>query len=187
MQITLGQEFSRQLQAFEDELHRWSQEGKAELKKAHRRIGQRWKSGAQRRIPVDEGRAKNAVLTNTYQQASGTVVTETGGNVPYMVFLEFGTQYIAGGRVKALGFSPDISDAQAIKIWPAKNKDRIDPETGKELPGARRGREARERRGAPDEQMPWLRPAFVAIRNWAIGEISNALRPPGTAREGDVA
>ena len=49
----------------------------------------------------------------------------------YPVYVEFGTKYIAGGRVLALGFEPTITDAQAVKFWPAKNTGQDVGSTGK--------------------------------------------------------
>ncbi len=157
MKVTLGKQFSDQLNKLADDIDGWSEDARERLLDAHRRIGQRHKAEAVKRVPVDEGTLKERITTATHRDTAGTeILTETGTNVPdYPVFLEFGTRYIAGGRVKALGEGVDITDAQAVKDWPAKAAD-----------------------NAQREQMPWLRPAFNAIRDWALKQIIKALIPP---------
>ncbi len=66
--------------------------------------------------------------------------------------LEYGTEDIAGGKVKALGDSPEITDDQAVKNWPAVDG-----------------------RGGTGQQMPWLRPAVNAIEDWIEDQIEDAL------------
>lgn len=69
-----------------------------------------------------------------------------GSNESYAAFIEFGTRWIAGGEVKALGLNPNITDASAVTSWPAK-----------EAGGAKSG-----------EQTPFLRPAFMALEPWIL-------------------
>lgn len=160
-------------------LYRWSDEGRRQLERAITRAVFRWHAEAVKRVPVDTGRLKNAILHNVYW-AGGELIGEVGTNVrTYPDYLEFGTKRIAGGRVLALGGSPDITDAMAIHDWAAK-----DAETGTmqgvsiDSQGRRRAKSGRFVGGGGQEQMPWLRPAFNAIRDWATAEIQAALAPP---------
>ena len=184
MQVSLGRELIDSLNAFADVLERWTKEGRRRLERAHRLIGQRWRAEAVKRVPVDEGRLRQGVIANTFEDGDGVLVTEVGTNVKdYPVWLEFGTELIAGGRVKALGDSPFVTDAQAVHDWPAKSGEaslktssRIDTDGGAR--GRRRNVLGQFVRGA-QEQMPWLRPAFNFIRLWAIEQLNEAYRPPG--------
>lgn len=167
MNVQFDRSFERQLNQLATAFRTWGKEAERDLKKAHRTIGYRWKSGAVKRVPVDEGTLKQRILSNTYHdRTADEIVTEVGTNVPYGKWLEFGTRRIAGGRVLALGDSEDITDAQAIRDWPAKSEESIE------------GEEIRGQTHSSDEQMPWLRPAFNAIREWAVDLLTNALRPP---------
>lgn len=178
------------LRAFQRAVQGWSKRGRQRLVAAHKRIGYRHKSEAVKRVPVDESRLKPAILTSTFEDSNG-VTTETGTNVPYGEYVEFGTRYIAGGRVLALGPGVIVTDTQAIKLWPAKvlgsgaigkggfrSGARISTTTGKANTRVVAAIEARMARGGSDEQMPWLRPAFESMRRWAIQQIDDALAPP---------
>lgn len=70
-------------------------------------------------------------------------------------FIEFGTEHIAGGRVKALGTGPVIMDSEAITTWPAL-----------------------QARGGSGQQMPWLRPAWQEIKPQALIRLNTAIAPP---------
>lgn len=70
--------------------------------------------------------------------------------------IEFGSDLIAGGAVKALGDATDITDVQAITDWPTKRK----------------------RGGSANQQMPWLRPAWSAVEPEAIALINSSFIPP---------
>ena len=129
------------------------------LIKAMTFIGEVWVTEAKKRIPVDEGTARNHVLKEV-TTGKNTVTLAVGGNLKYMVYIEFGTKTIAGGRVKQLGLVPNITDAQAVKSWPAKSQG---------LSGVEPGVAANNK-----EQMPWLRTSFMAIRKRAIRAIDRA-------------
>jgi len=154
MEVRLSKQFGKDLDDLAKAFGSWDDDSVKRLVKAHKRIGVRHKGEAVKRVPVDQSTLKQRITTHTDKSAAGTdVTTETGTNVPdYPIFLEFGTRYIAGGRVKALGDGVGITDAQAVKDWPAKTGSR--------------------------QQMPWLRPAFNSIRAWALKQIEEAFRPP---------
>lgn len=183
LKITLGLQFTQALKQLEHSLHRWTAEGRASLLKAHKQVADRWRSEAARRVPVDTSRLKQQILGNAYEDGL-EIIAEVGTNVtaakgaPYPVYLEFGTRYIARGRVLALGFGPYVTDADAIKFWPAKNAGIVDNETGKANMPVVRAIERRLQRHGADEQMPWLRPAFWRIRDWAVKHIDAAIEPP---------
>lgn len=131
------------------------------ITRTHRRIGEMHRSEAVPRVPVDTSNLKQRLLTNTYREGDH-IITETGTNVEdYPIYVEFGTEYIAGGRVLALGKNPRITDAEAIKNWPAKEQD-----------------------GGEREQMPWLRPSWMAIEDRAIAELTAVLRNLGDGSAG---
>lgn len=118
---------------------------------------------------------------------------------PYGEFVEFGTKRIARGAVLAIGKRPDVSDFDAVHTWPAKERDahgmtsaEIIHDDGligvlafskKETSGINAKVKTGNFRGRllnragellanrPQEQMPWLRPAFFHIRDWAKAEI----------------
>lgn len=183
IEVSLGKQLSESLKQFENALHRWTAEGRAKLVKTHQVVAQRWRSEAVRRVPVDTSRLKQAILSNAYEDGK-EIITEVGTNVtsdtgaPYPVYVEFGTRYIARGRVLALGFGPEVTDAEAIKYWPAKNAGIVDNATGKANTRVVRAIEKRLARHGADEQMPWLRPAFWRIRDWAVQRIDAAIEPP---------
>lgn len=160
MQVTLGHLFSNQLNGFAGALGFWASDGTTRLLKAHKTVGVLVQGQAKRRVPVDTNRLKQGILTNTFMEGP-VLVTEVGTNVkskrgfPYPVVIEFGSKYIAEGRVKALGEDPSITDAQAITKWPAKLK-----------------------RGGAKQQMPWLRPAWQSVLPEAIALINAAFIPP---------
>lgn len=177
----LSDQLLKDLKRLQRTIDEWTSEGLKRLERAYKRIALAWRAGAERRVPVDESLVAQHILSNTYWDEGEKMIltTEVGTNVKdYPVYIEFGTELIAGGRVLALGEDPDISDSQAVRFWPAKNQDRISEKTGEEFAGARKARLRREKTGTPDEQMPWLRPSFVEIRDWAIEEIDDALEPP---------
>ena len=82
-----------------------------------------------------------------------------GPNVAYAPFLEYGTNRIAGGAVKALGTGDDIQDSQAVFSWPALIE-----------------------RRASNQQMPWLRPAATMVRPRAKALMTAAMRKAGAGR-----
>ena len=141
-----------------DELTRilslWTPSVKQNLERAFRDITTEWAREAKLRVPVETGQLRNSILTEVGWDEQG-IFGAVGTNVRHGVFTEFGTDRIAGGRVKALGTGAEITDAQAIKDWPAKAKD-----------------------GAQREQMPWLRTAFHVVLPKAQRRIARAIEPP---------
>lgn len=174
--VTLGKEFSDDLNELAKLIENWGKGAEKKFKKAHQTIGQRWKAEAVKRAPVAKGTLVERIVTNSYSVPGG-FETECGSNVPHAVFTEFGTRHIAGGRVLALGQGAVITDAQAIKNWPAKDAGRRDPD-GSVNSIVAAAEAARAARGSANEQMPWLRPAFHSIRDWAINLLSEALEIP---------
>lgn len=182
MQITLLKDFQAQCMAFAQYLRDVAKQQSVDLEKSFRRAGQRWRSGAVKRVPVDEGTLKQRIVTNTYREGLD-LVTEVGTNVPYGVHLEFGTDKIAGGRVKALGLDEQITDSMAVHDWPAKRGE-AGPGTSSMHTTDRLGRgrlrnaKGRFLKGSPQEQMPWLRPAFMEIADSVLSEIGDTLEFP---------
>lgn len=175
VQMSLGETFSRQLSELAKLLRNHTRDTEQKLTTAFRKIGVRWRSEAVKRVPVDEGTLKQRIVSNTYK-ADGELITEVGSNVAYAPFLEFGTRYIAAGNVLRLGLDPEVTDAQAIKIWPAKNSGITNADGS--LNRAGRHMQQRAASGGAQEQMPWLRPAFMSIRTWAIQQLHEAVRWP---------
>lgn len=181
--ITLGKEFELDLKELETFLYRWSDSAEKELKQALRKIGARTQAEAVQRVPVDTSNLKQRILWNLYRQA-GEWFVEIGTNVRnYPEYLEFGTEYIARGRVKQLGESPLLTDEQAIHDWPAKSGDATDLTSVRiDTSGGARGRLRNSKgqflKGRAQEQMPWLRPAFNKNRMWAVALLDQALAPP---------
>jgi len=174
MEVTLGRQFSADLNRLVTSLKKWKTQLPPRLLRAHKRIGKRWHGEANKRVPVDEGTLSQRIIDNSFIDFRGHITTEVGSNVPHAVFVEFGTERIAGGQVKALGTGAEITDMESIKVWPAKMAG-LEGFTVDEQ-GRLRNR-GRFVKGATKEQMPWLRPAFMAIKPWAIGEITKAVRP----------
>ncbi len=177
--VTLHKQFAQQLNSLAAAFRFWKRDGIKKLEKAHRVIGQRVKGEAQRRVPVATSRLKQGILTVTSRDAQG-FVTEVGTNVksekgfPYPVVLEFGSKFIASGRVVALGEGTDISDADAIKDWPAKAASALKRDAqGRFLTGS-----GAKMKSSAGSQMPWLRPAWNFVMPEAIQLINKAMEPP---------
>lgn len=164
--IRLGEELTRDCVSLENRVGNWSKSLKARLKAVHREVGVRWKGEAQRRVPVDTGFLKTKLMHNVYDEQQYVYVTEVGTNIPeYPVYLEFGTRFIAGGAVLALGDSTGLTDQDAIHMWPAKAEGLAGMGTGV----------------SSTEQMPYIRPAFNSIREWVIDSLNQtAVVPPRT-------
>lgn len=188
MEIKVGEQLTRDLADLELKLRQWNRESRDRAFRAFRRIGVAWKAEAIKRIPVDTGVARQHIATETLWDGPHEILTNTGSNlvdpdtgIPYPVYLEFGTKYIAGGRVKQLGYDPFVTDAQAIKSWPAKDAEALHEGNAQGTFTDKQGR-LRDAKGhfvgGVGEQMPWLRPAFNVIRDWAMREIEQAFAPP---------
>lgn len=163
--IKLGELFAKDLYDLEHRLSKWPDDFKKRLNAVHREIGVRWKSEAIKRVPVDTGFLKSKILNNVYIENTYTYVTEVGTNIPeYPIDLEFGTRYIAGGSVLALGDSTELTDQQAVHMWPAKAEGLI-------------GLTAKQA-ASNTEQMPWLRPSFNFIKTWVIDSLGSVMAVP---------
>lgn len=189
MEITVGRQFFDDLRDFEILLKKWDSQSRQRVFRAYRRVGVAWKAEAIKRIPVKTGMARQHVVTNTSWDGDHEIFTETGSNltdpetgIPYPVYIEFGTKWIAKGRVKALGYDPFVTDSQAVHTWQAKEEDAIRKTSAsyRKIDGgsARFNRFGEFVGSSPQEQMPWLRPAFNFIRDWAIREIEQSFVPP---------
>lgn len=157
----------------------WGTETQARLKRAHKWAGQLWVAEAKKRCPVDEGRLRSSIRTNTYSDSYGILITEVGTNVEYGVYVEFGTKWIANGAVLRIGLRPDVNDAQSIHWWRAKAGDAFDVD---DVSIAHRGGKLVTLGGGeaagPQEQMPWLRSAWSVCRPKVIQWFSDAMQPP---------
>lgn len=183
--ITLGQEFTRDCVALENRIGQWSKDLKAKLRAVHLEVGMRWQAEAIKRVPVDTSTLKQRILKNVYVDNQYVYVTEVGTNIPeYPIDLEFGTKWIARGRVLALGTSTQITDQQAIHMWPAKEADAIKEtsysiNTNDERLNKTGDLAGPNQKGGPQEQMPWLRPAFNSIKTWVVDSLNQtAVIPP---------
>lgn len=168
------------------------------------KLGFRWHAEAVKRVPVDEGTLKNTLIHNTYWEIGGggtrggALITELGTNLEYGDFVEFGTRRIAGGAVLQIGDKEDVSDFEAVHTWPAKERDasrRTSFEIlhdegefglmdlrGKIQVGQVRGRllnrDGELLAARPQEQMPWLRASWHAVKPWFMQELVSIFEPP---------
>lgn len=163
MQVLLSTDFIRVLNSFNKMLRKWKRDGMNKYRLAHETIGRLVVEEAKKRVPVDRGKLRSSLQHVTNKMANGNLVTDMGSNAtrkgfPYPVVIEFGSDAIAGGAVKALGTRVHITDAEAIHDWPALRK--------------------RGGAGGAGQQMPFLRPAWVAVEPRALALINVAFRPP---------
>lgn len=124
------------------DVDKWATQMPKRLTKAAKEVGPLWVGAAQHRAPRDTDDLIRSITSEVIVNGN-TIELHVGvpKSIYYATFVEFGTRWIAGGRVLALGPSPDVTDRRAVKSWPAKDIDSA---------------------GSP-EQMPWLRPSFHAI------------------------
>lgn len=144
------------LDAFAESLRRFGEEAEQELEREMEVIAARWAAEARRRVPVETG-ALGATLLHESGRQGSEFFAAVGSNQEYAPHIEFGTEWIAGGAVKAIGTAPDVTDSQAVRSWPAKD----------------------EGGGGAGEQMPFLRPAFMAIEEWAIKRLKKVIEMDG--------
>lgn len=174
------------LRAMATECEEWADNLRENMRVTLGQIGQAWAAGAKKRAPVDEGTLRNAISYSVKDTATSVVLyVGVPAELDYAAHVEFGTKYIAGGRVKALGLSDEITDADAIKLWPAKNEGErkrkggvgidtgfLSSKTGQfqnaKAKAAHDAAVAQVLAGGVAEQMPWLRPAFSAIVDQAV-------------------
>lgn len=183
MVTKLGMSFAEDCVQLDKRISQWTSDAKKNLKRVHRIVGQRWRAEAVKRVPVEFGTLKERILSNAYEDGQYIFVTEVGTNVvEYPVYLEFGTRFIAKGQVLAIGDSTDITDQQAVHTWPAKEYEAI-AKTSHSINSAGELRNDPSRFvsqivAGPQEQMPWLRPAFNSIRIWVIAQLNTTIEPP---------
>jgi hypothetical protein len=171
-------------------VQRFSAQLNKELGLAFRDIATEWQRQAKLRIPVETGVTRNTVLSEHGRQPNGEWFCAVGSNQKHAKFIEFGTKHIADGAVKALGTGADVTDAQAIHSWPAKDatadQGRRDmggrwvaakggSTSAMHKGGALRNKLGRFVKASPQEQMPWLRPSFMAIQEKVMGRLAKAL------------
>ncbi len=182
MVAKLSDQLAKDCIQFERRVENWTKSLKAKLEKAHKIIGVRWHAEAVKRVPVDTGTLKTRILRNVYQDGQYIFVTEVGSNVPeYPTYLEFGTRFIAKGAVLRLGLSTDITDQQAIHTWQAKQDDEIKKTSFSiDIHGKLWNNPSKFVHAivaGPQEQMPWLRPAFNTIKTWVIDQLNGVIVP----------
>jgi len=191
MKITLGGNFERNLLRLATKLARTAGRLDERMKLAMERIQKRWVIEAKRRVPVETDAVRKDISGESgaekrdelYYVACFTDVDR------YPKYIEFGTTRIAKGKVLALGKSPRITDEMAIHTWPAKRGDATS-RTSAGILGVRKTKAGYFTRtlynrkgktvphgtpGRPQEQMPWLRPSWMAIEEWAVEQITKAL------------
>ena len=134
----------------------WDTSVRREVRKALTEIGNMWVREAKLRVPVRTGLLRNSI-NKSVVVGKDYFELAVGSHVKYAPFIEYGTRFIAGGAVAALGTRPNVTDAEAITDWPAKRAD-----------------------NAMREQMPFLRPSFMALRPRIMKRLHDAMAvPPG--------
>lgn len=155
--LAMDEQFARDLERLMKKIKGIKAKFDQRLEKAHRWGGKQVEAAAVKRAPVDTSNMKESIFSNTYAVKNG-FITETGTNIQeYPIFVEFGTEYIAHGKVLALGTDWHITDADAIHDWAAKRKDG----------------------GSPEESMPWLRPAWMSCRESVIARLRSVVEDIG--------
>lgn len=183
MKVSLSKQFARDLHKLGQAFRWWDSRGRREIEIVYRKYGLLWQAGAKRRVPVDESRLEKGILAPPPYWDVVVLVQEVGTNVPYGPYIEFGTEKIAGGAVKAIGDDAFVTDTQAVHDWPAKRAEAIDRtsvsiDTAGGAVGRLRNASGQFLRAKPQEQMPWLRPAFAEIRESLTKDIDAAYEPP---------
>ncbi len=115
-----------------------------------------WKFEIVRHHPVDSGLARNSwnVELASPNIQGALLFADAGSNVPYVVFLEFGTELIARGKVKA--WQP--GDAPILD-WPAKRGDASEETaTSEDEQGRRRNPEGRPVEGPGGDAAEFMPP-----------------------------
>jgi hypothetical protein len=137
-----------------------------------------WKRDIVRHVPVDVGLLRESFGTALAHKGQLPYLeAAVGTNVPYAVYLEFGTRYIASGQV--LNWS---SGQPPIYDWPAKRADATLDRTVLEIDSEGRGRNAMGaafRKGASQtsgaEFMPYMRGSWPLTEKVLIPRLVNAL------------
>lgn len=167
--VSMDRSFDGALAKLQSAIKNWPVRAIANLYYAHKRITKKWISAARKRVPEWSKELRDSIDGVTIKHGQG-VYSKVGSDLFYAKYIEFGTRYIAGGKVKALGTKMHITDAEAVTDWPAKH-----------IKGTRKTvRRKRVKRASRKQsaQMPWLRPAWWSIDKWARAELSLALDPP---------
>lgn len=157
-------------------------EFKSAIQRTMTRTKTEWMREAKYRVPVETGVTRNTILGNT-SVGPDEAVCEVGSNQKHAAFIEFGTKFIAGGSVAAMGRDPEITDAQAVHTWAAKDQNETSRTSrGLTVDGRLANRQAVEIKGkrgqvGMQEQMPWLRTSFMKIRLKVIIWLGDCLRP----------
>lgn len=121
-----------------------------------------WHAEIVKHTPVDEGllRASWAIALASAEQQGDNVHSRIGSNVPYSVFIEFGTKWIAGGAVKSWR-----AGQQPILDWPAKRAGQAKFDN---LHGAAKAAHekkiAREQKAGREEFMPPMRGSWPLVQ-----------------------
>jgi len=136
------------------------------------KIGTAVSTEAKKRVPVGAkftgsrrpGALKNSIRYEIVRGAKIGAQVRIGTNIRYAPYIEYGTNRIAGGKVKALGRTQlAATDATAIRTWKSKTK--------------------RGQGGAARPIMPFLRPAANAYapkaRLWMQLAVPNAFLKSG--------
>ena len=180
--VKLGDDLLKDIDDFQKQLQAWKAGLSKRVEKQHKIVGVRWRSEAQKRVPVDTGFLRQKILSNVYSASPHVYTTECGTNVEgYPVYLEFGTRFIAHGQVLKIGSRIDVTDIDAVHTWKAKREDAIEA-TSHSIDDKRQLYNAANNAVAgPQEQMPWLRPSFNEIKSWVIDTLELAFKGmPGT-------
>lgn len=137
-----------------------------------------YKRRVQRVTPVDKGLARQSWFTTFERTRTAMIATlanriKSKDGAPYPVYLEFGTDRIAGGRVKAWqAGEPPILD------WPAKTGDL--PDITSAMPGSKKYERHADIitnafTAGSGEQMPMLRPIGYEIAPQVAEDVGNAI------------
>lgn len=149
------------------------------VKRATTRGATHWQTEAKLRVPVETGTTRNTILKEVVTNERGEIEGAVGSNQKHAPFIEFGTTHIAGGKVKALGIDPEITDQDAVHTWAAKEENAIDMTSAK-IGKDGRLRDARGKfiggGGRSQEQMPWLRASFMASKPKIVKMLADAVK-----------
>ena len=140
-------------------------------------VAQKWLREIVRHCPVDTGLLRQSfqVRPASLGEASrGVIEASVGTNVPYAVFLEYGTRFIAGGAVASWApGDPPILD------WAAKRGDAngstvvsIDPDGTGRTP---KGKPASAKATSGAEFMPPMRGSWYQIEPQMVAELQELL------------
>jgi len=140
-------------------------------------VATKWLREIVRHCPVDTGLLRQSFQmrpASMSEAAAGVIEASVGTNVPYAVFLEYGTRFIAGGAVAS--WAP--GDAPILD-WAAKRGDAngstvvsIDPDGTGRTP---KGKPASAKATSGAEFMPPMRGSWYQIEQQMISELQELL------------